>query len=1041
MRIICKIILASFIAILLIGATLWAFLQNYGGEFLNSHLEAAQKRTGHEISVGSLDVTFLPLPAFAISDLRIKGQDFTLSAPWSFARPDFLALFSGKFLPAEITLLRPALRFHFDFPVSELPSRIKRENAGASEKKVDIQAVMTELFGDGCRFRISQGDIRVRGTTRTAVFLDNLSANFFMGGSSRIDGHLEIERFALRDREDQRYILRNIGMEGDIALDVPFASGNSLYLKTAFSLADRLRHGFLEARYNTNSRPHVMDFTVRGDLTLSGNSEPLNLDGRLDFDWPKRLFNLHQLNWQLGSDSGKVVALVRLPEQPMDFSVEGDFIAHRLSLTQWLGFARNLCPGLQLSLDNIYNANLNFKLDSRKVWASQIRAMCNGSLFLGSGGVADFSSPVVYLDLETGETNLGQALGEAVGHSPVAPGFPYPPLTPLPGEPLKPGETGIGYDINIGAKRLLYGPFVMDNAHLRIYPGEIDKDGLEEVLLAGKAGFYGGNIIGTCILGSPVWLPVTIKGKAARISAKALGRALRNWPFASGSFSGTVDVTTQGKELTVFLSHLKGKINVTGEEAVLGKTFDLNRLEGACALKSGTLAPDRVEFNGDWNLSVNAKEFTGNAALNGKVAFNEHGAIFKNLPFQLNLETEKGQNLIKSGWRLNGAGQAALNMATGNLELNDTSFDATGVALSGSVSVDYRKMALKGKLATKNLDFLRLTAGMGIKRLNLPAYLTPSNLAGDIQVEMNNYKFRNMRLDLPAGRITGVLDCKTDRQKPHFSFSLGSDKLIFPESGSSGSKEKEWNLNFLNEFEADGTFSIHYLDVANTIIHNLKLPLIIRNDILEINNGEGKLYGGMLNLSGNAHSGRQISTSVRVNARGINLEQAAKATKPDLLLKGTGLFNANLRSSGNRSSQILSNLDGTCDFLASNGSWQTLDKKGEPKGKPTFFSKIQASAKITKGRFTTSDLQLTGPDMQIAGHGYLNLVKRDLDYTLNVNMKGVPDFPLYIYGPFSSPKTRIGAGKLVLNALGSVASGVGNILGGIGQGFAKIFKK
>lgn len=78
--------------------------------------------------------------------------------------------------------------------------------------------------------------------------------------------------------------------------------------------------------------------------------------------------------------------------------------------------------------------------------------------------------------------------------------------------------------------------------------------------------------------------------------------------------------------------------------------------------------------------------------------------------------------------------------------------------------------------------------------------------------------------------------------------------------------------------------------------------------------------------------------------------------------------------------------------------------------------------------------------MQVTGEGWLNLVSNKIDCKLNVDMKNMPEFPLYVYGPLAKPTTSIGAGKLVLNAIGGITTGIGNIFGSMFKAVGNAFR-
>jgi len=156
------------------------------------------------------------------------------------------------------------------------------------------------------------------------------------------------------------------------------------------------------------------------------------------------------------------------------FLVEGRLQLQRASLTEWLGFARNLAPGLQVALDDVTRGSLDFSLDGKGLRVPHIDVVAAGSRFLGSGGVASWAKPELVLDLKADTVDLGRAIPESVGVQPAEPRYGHGPLTPLPGKPVMPGEVGLDYNIRLGATRVNYGPIVINEALVVIKQGLID---------------------------------------------------------------------------------------------------------------------------------------------------------------------------------------------------------------------------------------------------------------------------------------------------------------------------------------------------------------------------------------------------------------------------------------------------------------------------------------------------------------------------------------------------------------------------------------
>ena len=210
---------------------------------------------------------------------------------------------------------------------------------------------------------------------------------------------------------------------------------------------------------------------------------------------PQRV-ELEKLRMSLGPDNVSFNGALNRSESGKP-SLAGRLQLHRASLTRWLGFARNLAPGLQIALDDLSDGLLVFDLDATGLRVPHIEVTAAGSRFTGSGGVADWSKPEVALDLTADSVNLGRAIPEAVGNQPEEPKFVHGPFTPLPGAPLMPGETGVDYNIRLAAKKVAYGSIVIDDALVVIRQGLLDsKTQLEDTLLLVEGKLYGGSVKG-----------------------------------------------------------------------------------------------------------------------------------------------------------------------------------------------------------------------------------------------------------------------------------------------------------------------------------------------------------------------------------------------------------------------------------------------------------------------------------------------------------------------------------------------------------------
>ena len=114
--------------------------------------------------------------------------------------------------------------------------------------------------------------------------------------------------------------------------------------------------------------------------------------------------------------------------------------------------------------------------------------------------------------------------------------------------------------------------------------------------------------------------------------------------------------------------------------------------------------------------------------------------------------------------------------------------------------------------------------------------------------------------------------------------------------------------------------------------------------------------------------------------------------------------------------------------------------------KSTKFGSITGTAVITSGVVAVNDLDVKAPFLRADGKGTVNLVNKEVDYTVQARL--VPStegqggssglfglvVPIRVSGPYDNPSYGTdylrALGKGAINAVGGVVQGVGNVLTG-----------
>lgn len=1058
LRLFFRVLVVALLTLAALMGAAWWFLQRDPGGLVNRYLGETAREHGLAFSMGAVDVSLLPSPALSVSNVRVEGDDLALSAAFLTVRPDLFALMRGRFSPWGVTLVRPRLEARLAEALSPPGEAAARLRARLARPSGPSGGAPLGFLEGSCRLDITQGECRLTGADGASLVLRGLQCRLKAAPAGDIEGTLQFASLRYATKEATLASLERFRLEGESDLARPLNATPGLKLGATLHAPDwpgplRLSLGFQGQPGGWNG-----SFALDSELGLGGRTGeivPFTLDGTAAMPHGARDIQLRAVNFALGPDSGRLDGALRLPGASGGPQLTGSLLLHRASLTQWLGFARNLAPGLQLALDNITEASVDFQLDGEGLKAPRISAVCAGSRFTGSGGVPSWAAPEVVLDLSSTSVNLGLALPEAVARPPENVHFPHPTLTPMPGEPLKPGETGINYDIRLAADTVRYGPVTLTGAKTRIYPGKLDKNGLEDVLIDAEAAFYGGTFRGQCILGGSKALPYAITAQARGVNGAPLARAMPVLPFASGRFRADISVQSQGRALDMFLSHLRGKLSVRGEQGTLagglgGGRLAFSRLDADIALRSGVWRASRLGLDGAWKLRLENADMDASAELDGRLWFGATdagaGMEFQKVPasgtFRLGPELSGLGRDLRAAWRAALGCQSARKRVT----LAGLHVEALAATLGGELTFEGATPSVQGRIEAKSPDLAKSLLNLGVTKPRLPQGVRSLSLTAELSARPETLGLRKLSAKAGPLAATGSLSLSRREGRPFVEFSLASESVDVEKLTDSGPAARAqpkgalWEFPFMREFDAGGELRVRDLSGWRFHLRDLSLPLSLAAGRLTVGPGKGRLYGATLHTRGAVDFRKALGFDTTFSVTAFDLAVAARDRKLESALDGQATLEATLRARDLGPGKLPAALNGEWSFSVRNGSYQARTKTGELKGEPTRFSVASASGTVKNGVAQSKDLRILGPTLTTTGSGSLNLVNRTLDCNFTVNMKGLPEIPLRVYGSVDKPKTSIGAGKLILNTITGITSGFVDILGGIVEGAWKIFR-
>lgn len=1077
LRLMARIFLALILSLVALLAVAVYLLQRNPEALTRHYLDELSARTGLTFRVEAVDVVLLPVPSIAVSNGGVEGPDLHFTVAYATLRPDFLDLLRGRFTPRSITLLRPRLYGKANLPLADFKTLAARFSARSGE------AGGLPALPEDCRLAVVQGQAELTSVDGTRLQLLGLQCRLDVKAPTGISGRVQWGTGLLRPRDSAPVRLDGFLLEGGTDLAAPLTRTPQLTARGALRLPPWLAELKFTLHFSGGNSGWTARTDLRGDLLKDSALLPFFLTGTAAMrDRQDQTVSLENFHLGLGPDSGRLSA--RLSLGGMDSSdragpnLAGRLQLHRASLTQWLGFARKLAPGLQLALDNLTDASLDFRLDGKGLVVPNIVVRAAGSRFTGSGGVASWARPEVALDLKTDRVNLGLAIPEAVGKPPLALRFDHGPLTPMPGGPLLPGETGLDYNIRLAAQRVDYGPLVINDALVVISPGKLDpKTRLEDTLLSADGRLYGGSVRGDLVLGGGPELPYAIKMRIRDVDGAALGRALPVLPVSGGRLRGDVAIMSQGRELDEFLSKLRGSVTARAENGALRlprntasgtKTTDALAFSGLdLGLKINLAAWEngRLGLDGQWQGALQGDGLEARADFNGRFWFSGDGADggnldFQNLPGSLDLRLSPERSTLPEGLQARVAGRFSCQAARSQLSVQEAHLSALGVEAHGQalISAGRDGPSWQGRFSAYAPDLnqtLRRARGVSVK---LPGPLRALELEAAFKGDTEALALSQLRAKLDQTTVTGSLAASW-RKELSLEFQLAADQLNLDSyledrkaSAAKGDRAgteapaqkkaagKAWDLRFLRTFRAKGELRVKALTAWRFKLHEVRLPVTLEKGRLTCEAVTGRFYGAPLHSRGFVDFTQGMTFENSLSVENFDLTAASKDRGGSAALGGRASLSSEVRATLTGPGQLPKALNGRWRFTVLEGVYQQREPDGQLKGKVTRFDAAGASGNIAAGVARSSDFYLKSPDLKVNGGGWIDLNNETLDCNFTVNMKSLPDFPLRLYGSLSDSKTSIGAGKLILNTLGGITQGFVDVLGGIVQGTWRLFR-
>jgi AsmA protein len=330
------------------------------------------------------------------------------------------------------------------------------------------------------------------------------------------------------------------------------------------------------------------------------------------------------------------------------------------------------------------------------------------------------------------------------------------------------------------------------------------------------------------------------------------------------------------------------------------------------------------------------------------------------------------------------------------------------------------------------------------------------HVTGDIVTNMSDQtlQWTNFKADLANLNLAGNLNVSHLSTSPqatgHFTIKPFDLKSFLNDVGQDNAnlqtaKNVDGALEFTasgKNINATGNFKIEELQAAKIKMSNVDLKMHYQDGVLNLAPVTAKLYDGSMDLTAKINlttAQPQIALQGKlVNVQSEPLMKDLSSTSQKIKVIGAGNIDFNVTTQGKEGDAIIRNLNGTSHFTFNNGALEGVDigyyidsasalasskTTSASNTNKTTFGNLSGTAVISNGVVKNDDLLLNSPRFDTKGQGTVNLVSKDLDYSLQITVKQTDvstlknfaglAIPVRVTGSLNNPSVRVDTGKLL----------------------------
>ncbi len=782
---------------------------------------------------------------------------------------------------------------------------------------------------------------------------------------------------------------------------------------------------------------------VNGTLTLNASTVPFDLHTPF-FMHPDMTVDIADARLRFEGDSAQVSGTVRGMRERAPV-MEGTATIEHLSLPRWFPFGRQLPSGLQHALGNI-QGTMDFTVDTRGLIAPRMDAIIAGMPLTGSGRVEDFLNPAIVIDASAKAVDINKILPEMVESGIVDPVYAGPTVVSEEDDENLPD---VGYDIKIKTAAVHVWRFDLGDFSFRCSPSP---KGTVLDFVSNNA--YGGKLVAA--------VDIIDEGYHTTFSASDMlvdepARILAGYAAAAGRLTAKGDVIGDGRLLPEIMATLAGTMEGSLKNGSIrfserpdepAQTFSLftvaGKAKGAGLPPSGEI-PQRLPWAGDWKVGMQTNagtswDFAGTGTLqfDTDIGLPVAGAGIRGVlsarlaPPVTGLETPLP--LRAEGLFSLDADADTFALAKGAIDIPGLTADAdcAGSGLSSTIKAEGRMAAprFSPRLLLPQLD-------IPLWEPEDPAVLEPASISARLVVNGPEASFEQMRLDWAGSAITGRVK-RTLKERPLWEMDLQVDSMDLDrwlqKPAKPGEAAPPWPLDWLRRIDALGRIRADRVEFHKVLLENVSFPLRLTDGEFVSSGASSTIAGGTSTSTLRFTVNGGLLLNIVSDLKNVDIGQASLKLAGGAYIGGMASGHFDLAGTVRSGADIPSAISGSWSMQLLDGFYCTAlnpEDPATPGAGMTSFTNAAASGILQSGVVHNDDLHVDGKGTVMKGSGWVDLVRKTLDYYVEVTIVGVPTVPVRLTGNLDSPTSQIQAGRMVTRTLGNIGSGAFGIIGGI----------